>query len=74
MVKSWGTVPIPASLANMSQGIQGGRGTNWLLVWLVIALIVGILLIVAVSIDGGYHTSSEIPGAAGVVSAVGALS
>jgi hypothetical protein len=61
-------------VADMAQGIQGGRGTNWLLIWIVIALVVGILLIVAVTIDGGYHTSSEIPGAAGVVGAVGALS
>ena len=59
----------------MAQGTQSGRGTNWLLVWIVIALVVGILLIVAVTIDGGYHTSSEYPGAAGVLgSAAGALS
>jgi len=58
----------------MAQGAQSGRGTNWLLVWIVIALIVGILLIVAVSVDGGYHTSSEIPGAAGVAGALSALS
>lgn len=45
------------------------------MVWLVIALVVGILLIIAVSVDGGYHTSSEYPGSAGVVgAAVGALS
>ncbi|MFC4243778.1 hypothetical protein ACFOYW_10360 [Gryllotalpicola reticulitermitis] len=58
----------------MAQGTHSGRGTNWLLVWIVIALVVGILLIVAVSIDGGYHTSSEIPGAAGLSATVGALS
>jgi hypothetical protein len=54
--------------------MQTGRGTNWLLVWIVIALVVGILLIIGVSVNGGYHTSSEYPGAAAVTTAVTALS
>lgn len=95
VVKSWGPVAIPTpaasgvsradrptNVADMTERIQGGRGTNWLLVWLGIALVVGILLIIAVTLVPGYsgpHDSKQTSVSAGVgtssvAAAVSALS
>lgn len=46
----------------MSDGTPG-RGMNWLLVWIVVAIVVGVLLIIGVSAVPGYHTSEPAPGA-----------
>jgi hypothetical protein len=60
-------------MAERSSAMRGmNRGVNWLLVWIVIALVVGAALIVGVSLAPGYHASLGVPRGAVAAASPGA--